>query len=92
MPKFSGEDDGTKLIRESSSSIALSCSAQGFPVPSFRFVLIKLLFLEPIGGSVPKFSGEIDGSKIVRDHKSSIALTCSAQGFPVPSFRFVYIP
>ena len=77
-------------MRKSESSIALSCSAQGFPVPSFRLVL-SLFILEPISGSAPKFSGEIDGTKIVRKHETSIALSCSAQGFPVPSFRLVRI-
>ena len=42
---------------------------------------------EPIGGSIPKFSSETDGSKLLRSAMTSISLDCPAQAFPVPSYR-----
>ena len=47
----------------------------------------KIYFSEPIGGSFPKFSSELDGSKLTRAAMSVINLNCPAQAFPVPSFR-----
>ena len=48
-------------------------------------------FLEPIGGSAPKFSAESTISNLIRHRLSSLALSCPAQGSPVPSFRSVYV-
>ncbi len=36
-PKFSLENDGSKLTRLSLTPVSLSCPAQGSPVPSFRY-------------------------------------------------------
>ena len=44
---------------------------------------------EPIGGSAPKFASDSESTKITRDVKQTLTLTCSAQGSPVPTFRLV---
>jgi len=87
IPKFSTENDGSKLVRGFMSSIALTCPAQGYPLPGFRFVLNSFFSPEPIGGSKPKFSSDIDSSSTTRKYSDKIALTCSAQAFPLPMFR-----
>ena len=46
-------------------------------------------FLEPIGGAGPKFAHESKGSILLKKFGQTISLSCPAQGFPVPSFRFV---
>ena len=46
-------------------------------------------FLEPIGGSAPKFSAESTISNLVRKVTTDLTLSCPAQGSPIPSFRFV---
>ena len=48
-----------------------------------------IIFLEPIGGAVPKFAHESKGSILLKELNQAISLSCPAQGFPVPSFRFV---
>ena len=66
--------------------------ASGAPIPSFvsvgNFVLFQLP--EPIGGAKPKFSSATDGLIVRYALRQSIALTCPAQGFPLPGFRLVY--
>ena len=107
-PKFSGSDYLLGTENEENTAIRLSCPAQSFPTPSFRFVraFVKLpipiefilcisnsslkqclQFIAPIGGSVPKFSSETDGSKLFRPAMLAISLTCPAQAYPVPTFR-----
>ena len=82
-------------------SLALSCPAQGFPLPAFRLVqpltyVLKSMYLfimcniEPIGGAKPKFSMVAKGLQIVHGSKNSITLSCPAQGFPLPAFRLEY--
>ena len=71
--------------------IALSCPAQGSPVPAFRFErnLRRLCLPEPVGGSPPKFP---DNSKISSVDSFSgrySTLLCPAQGSPVPAFRSI---
>ena len=64
------------------------------PILVFYFVLLQpshsnnvFKFLEPIGGTMPKFSSETDGSKLSRPAMLAISLTCPAQAHPVPTFR-----
>ena len=44
-------------------------------------------FLEPVGGSSPKFPAESSISNLGRQVSSSLALVCPAQGSPIPAFR-----
>ncbi len=48
-----------------------------------------MVYLEPIGGAKPKFSVDTNGLIVVREANSVIGITCPAQGYPLPSFRFV---
>ena len=44
MPKFSEENDGSKIERAARQPIGLGCPAQGSPVPSFRCILLLVEF------------------------------------------------
>ena len=44
---------------------------------------------EPVGGSLPKFSGEFDGFTMKKAATEPFSLSCPAQGSPVPSYRLV---
>ena len=46
---------------------------------------------EPVGGSTPKFSGELTIKGLVKPLNLPFSLSCPAQGSPLPSFRFVVI-
>ena len=48
----------------------------------------KTLFSEPVGSSAPKFSNDEKSATYVRHESMNIALLCSAQAFPYPSFRY----
>lgn len=78
--------------KDSISMLYILCLASGAPIPLFEsvpnFVLIQLQ--EPIGGAKPKFSSATDGLIVRYALRQSIALTCPAQGFPLPGFRLVY--
>ena len=82
------------LSRNPVVSIYHVCST-GPSKPEFR-LLVKLnmgiitlwyQIVDPIGGSKPKFSLETKSLTFVKDAKSSIALSCPAQGSPLPAFR-----
>ena len=92
-PKFAHELKGSLIFKKFSESISLSCPAQGFPIPAFRWVIFlsEIYFVEPIGGSAPKFAHESKGSILLKNNEEVISLSCPAQGFPVPAFRFVLI-
>jgi hypothetical protein len=45
------------------------------------------VFLEPIGSTKPKFSSIVNLSAFNKDSGHGLALTCPAQGLPLPSFR-----
>ena len=49
----------------------------------------KDLIAEPIGGSAPKFSGELTIKGLVKALRLPFSLSCPAQGSPIPSYRFV---
>ena len=69
------------------------------PIPAFKLALLwihwiksfLLNYLEPIGSSKPKFSEDINSKGITRQKLNAVTLVCPAQGFPLPSFRFVAI-
>ena len=69
---------------------SLSCPAQGSPVPAYRCVFQRSI-AEPVGGSTPKFSGELTIKGLVKPLNLPFSLSCPAQGSPLPSFRFVVI-
>ena len=50
---------------------------------------IPLLYVEPIGGTKPKFSQESESSTFTKQSGLQLSLLCPAQGAPLPSFRFV---
>lgn len=55
---------------------------------TFLFCLLLFFFLEPVGSTKPKFpiSDIVLSSS---EQNKELNLLCPAQGFPVPSFRFV---
>ena len=66
----------------------MSCT--GIPHPSIQvkyFPNNQLIYLEPVGGSSPKFSGSSILSSFVGKTSHPQTLTCPAQGSPVPAFR-----
>ena len=50
---------------------------------------LKFVFIEPVGGSAPKFSGVAHLTGLIGSKDQSVTLTCPAQGSPIPSFRSV---
>ena len=50
---------------------------------------LHLLFSEPIGGSIPKFSGVTHLTGLLGQSNTPLTLTCPAQGSPVPGYRCV---
>lgn len=52
--------------------------------------LKKDVFLEPIGGSKPQLSEDSNFKRLNRKVDDSIGLLCPAQGFPQPTFRFIF--
>ena len=44
--------------------------------------------IEPIGSAKPKFSSILKSSSIEMTAESPLALTCPAQGSPLPAFRY----
>jgi hypothetical protein len=96
-PRFSSELGG-HLERSSLVPFSLTCQAQGYPVPVFRWIISRLILLrlpfvkEPVSGSRPRFSTELKGGNLERSSLAPFCLTCQAQGYPVPVFRFVILP
>ena len=91
-PKFASKLDSLTFTKYLSNGIALTCPAQGSPIPAFRLVELHFensKFLEPIGGASPKFSHESKTSSLFKSNGESISLACPAQAFPVPAFRLV---
>ncbi|KAH0567640.1 hypothetical protein KQX54_011180 [Cotesia glomerata] len=72
-PKFLNADIKVLMPTSMSTSVSLTCPAQGFPVPISR--------------TKPKFTN--DDIKVVKPtiRSSAVALTCPGQGFPVPITR-----
>lgn len=97
-PRFSTELGGN-LERSSLVPFSVTCQAQGYPVPVFRWIIsshgvTSRLSLkkkkEPVSGSRPRFSTELKGGNLERSSLSPFSLTCQAQGYPVPVFRLVH--
>ena len=43
--------------------------------------------IEPVGSAKPKFSSKVEFSGFTENEGAGVALTCPAQGLPIPSFR-----
>ena len=75
------------------NALAMSCPAQGFPVPAFRYskpcpnfnCSLSHTNSEPVGSSAPKTSIKLDS--VQSSDKHALSLSCPAQGFPLPAFR-----
>ena len=48
----------------------------------------NLNLIEPIGSAGPKFTSDDKSDTFSRSSGTPLALKCTAQGFPVPAFRF----
>ncbi|XP_035731495.1 Down syndrome cell adhesion molecule-like protein Dscam2 isoform X22 [Vespa mandarinia] len=48
----------------------------------------RLVITEPVGSKAPALTGNLKGGWMENKASSSIVLTCPAQGYPVPSFRW----
>jgi hypothetical protein len=46
-------------------------------------------FTDPVGARVPKFSTNDKSSSFVINSGEGFGLLCPAQGFPIPTFRYV---
>ena len=57
-----------------------------FQVHTCKLVILPL---EPIGSAKPKLSQESDILRFRKDVEQPLALTCPAQGSPLPAFRLV---
>ena len=82
----------SRALRRSSTA-ACTYSAQRPYQPVFVYIVtMKICFVEPIGGSKPKFSINTDtiiGSSHAQS--KSLSLSCPAQGSPIPTFRLVLL-
>lgn len=82
---------------EGDSHVVLLCPAQGFPVPTYRYIyqwkrskqffFYILVSLEPVGSKAPAFTGTLKGVWMEAKGDTHAVLFCPAQGYPVPSFR-----
>jgi hypothetical protein len=45
-------------------------------------------FVEPIGFKAPAFANDMKSISITREEKQAFELSCRAQGYPAPSFRY----
>ena len=48
------------------------------------------MFIEPVSGSAPKFPPETLISGLLAEISKSLRIKCSAQGSPIPIFRYFY--
>lgn len=101
LPKVSSKSKYDVIEYKTNSTLAVTCAAQGFPVPIFRLVnsmhvitfryRLALIYLlkEPLGTRRPTLVSDVKGIRITIEKPLStvISLLCQAQGFPAPSFR-----
>lgn len=45
--------------------------------------------LEPVGSKAPAFTGTLKGGWMEAEGDSHVVLLCPAQGFPVPTYRYI---
>lgn len=101
-PAFTGTLKGGWMETEGDSHVVLLCPAQGFPVPTYRYIseninrekvlkpvffFFNILALEPVGSKAPAFTGTLKGVWMEAKGDTHAVLFCPAQGYPVPSFR-----
>ena len=96
IPKFSSKMNLVAFEEKVENSVALTCPTQGSPLPSFRLGLLLLLcmffissvfFLEPVGGTAPRFSSTRKSESYQKPSGLALSLSCPAQASPLPSFR-----
>ena len=87
LPKFNNDDTKNENVLVH-SKFSLSCPAQAYPVPGFRYILKQEHFSEPVSSSAPKFtSSSVSLGSFLVDASKSHCLICPAQGSPKPEFR-----
>ena len=101
-PKFSSDAKKSWYDRVIGQDLTLFCPAQGFPVPSYRYIYLSINYwalvkelaawslcnsLEPVGSKAPTFTGVLKGGYMEIKSRASVVFFCPAQGYPVPSFR-----
>ncbi|CAL8111484.1 unnamed protein product [Orchesella dallaii] len=102
-PRFSSQAHLQAFNKEQGTAFALHCPAQAYPPPLYMYVLSSIsklvistfidhipsfaLKIEPMGSSVPNLPYDSRLQAMIRSSGSSIAITCLAQGSPVPRFR-----
>jgi hypothetical protein len=80
----------------SGQGFSLLCPAQGFPVPSFKYVtsyrglILSHLKIDPVASKAPAFSTTSHSVSFKMRFGEAFTLLCPAQGFPVPSFKYVF--
>ncbi|KAL2741315.1 Down syndrome cell adhesion molecule-like protein Dscam2 [Vespula maculifrons] len=97
-PALTGNLKGGWMENKAGSSIVLTCPAQGYPVPSFRCIILLFPFSshgfpvptdEPVGGKAPALTGDIKMIMILeKKTDGSVVLTCPAQGFLIYYYGF----
>lgn len=78
----------------SGQGFSLLCPAQGFPPPAFKYVYFmkcknSIINADPVGSKAPAFSSASKSHTFDMQRGQGFSLLCPAQGFPVPSFKYV---
>lgn len=72
------------------SSTGLSGSRIQVINPFYSQKSFLIFVLEPVGSKAPAFIGELRGGWKAKSANTSVVMSCPAQGYPVPSFRYIY--
>ena len=81
-------DRSDKILIFSATKSQLELPSSRVAYPNIQVCNMQT-FIEPIGGSAPKFSGVSDLSRLLGKSSHSQTLSCPAQGSPVPTFRWL---
>ena len=77
---------GSKFCNHLPSSRAPTSFIQVLKTWKSRIIFFSI---EPIGLTKPKFSSIVYSSAFIKSLSQSFAITCPAQGLPLPSFRYL---
>lgn len=97
-PNIGYEMKWKMMIARETSTVVLFCTAQAFPIPTFRWVMVKILeqlywilswniITEPLGSKAPNVGDEMKWRTMVKQELSTTVMFCSAQAYPIPTFR-----